>query len=356
MTKREYSSRITAAMNDLKEFSKSKLEEFKVETEKLLARKIEELKELAAGDSTGKPRNKAECMQTTGQASMQKSPQAEPQIEQDGSDSSLMNWTLPLDCVGEGSEMDAAVDVVSNDFEINSEAEQERCELISSNNEGENEEIEVAELEGLSTLDGPRKSRRTVKEPAWMKDFTTVGKNEGKTELLSNDFEINSEAEQEGCELISSNNEGENEEIGVAELEGLSTLDGPRKSRRTVKEPAWMKDFTTVGKNEVKTEVVSHDFEINSEAEQERCELISSNNEGENEEIEVAELEGLSNWMDQESQGLKEPAWMKDFTTVAKNEGKSEGAESDDHSTLGGPRKSERAAKEPAWMKDFMTD
>ncbi|KAL8114611.1 uncharacterized protein LOC141666446 [Apium graveolens] len=154
MKKRERGTSISAAMDDLKKFSKSLIEEFKIEGEKLLAEKMKELKESAAGDYTKKPSNKAECMQTTGQAQMQKSPQS-----------------------------------------------------------GENKEIEDAELEGLSTLDGPRKSRRTVKKPAWMKDFITMGKSE--------------------------------EKIEGTESEDRSTLDRPRKSRRTTKEPAWMKDFKT---------------------------------------------------------------------------------------------------------------
>lgn len=76
MKKREYSTSISAAMDDLKKFSKSLIEEFKVEGEKLLAEKIKELKESVAGDSTKKPtRKKAECMQTTGEAQTPKSPQ-----------------------------------------------------------------------------------------------------------------------------------------------------------------------------------------------------------------------------------------------------------------------------------------
>ncbi|XP_074327667.1 uncharacterized protein LOC141665581 [Apium graveolens] len=166
MKKREYSTSISAAMDDLKEFSKSKIEEFKVEGEKLLAQIIKELEESAAGDSTEKPTsNKAECMQTDGQAEVQRGPQSEPQLVEDVSDISLMNWLVPLDYVGAGSEMDA-VDALNCDFEIYSKAEEERHKLISSDNEGENEEVEDTELEGLSTLDGPRKSRRTVKEPA----------------------------------------------------------------------------------------------------------------------------------------------------------------------------------------------
>ncbi|WOG88344.1 hypothetical protein DCAR_0207579 [Daucus carota subsp. sativus] len=44
-----------------------------------------------------------------------------------------------------------------------------------SKNEGENEkEIEDAGIEDLSSVKGRRKSRRTIKEPAWMKDFMTV--------------------------------------------------------------------------------------------------------------------------------------------------------------------------------------
>lgn len=111
--------------------------------------------------------------------------------------------------MGAGSEMDA-IDALNNDFEINSKAEEERHKFFSSNNEGESED---AESEGLPTLDGPRKSRRTVKKPAWTKDFATVRKNE--------------------------------EKIEDSESEDLSTLDRLRKSSRTAKKPSWMKGFKT---------------------------------------------------------------------------------------------------------------
>ncbi|WOG88345.1 hypothetical protein DCAR_0207580 [Daucus carota subsp. sativus] len=74
---------------------------------------------------------------------------------------------MPVNDVRAGS----AIVVVDNDLE----AERQENGSICSKNEGENEkEMEDAGIEDLSSVKGRRMSRRTIKEPAWMKDFMTV--------------------------------------------------------------------------------------------------------------------------------------------------------------------------------------
>ncbi|KAL1828373.1 hypothetical protein ACET3Z_006785 [Daucus carota] len=159
------SSTTSAAIEDLKKFMDDQLELFKFETEEMLEQMIKQVKELAAEDSAKKRIKKAARMpKTAGQAQNERSTQSGPQHE---TDSSSRNCIMPVNDVRAGS----AIVVVDNDLE----AERQENGSICSKNEGENEkEMEDAGIEDLSSVKGRRMSRRTIKEPAWMKDFMTV--------------------------------------------------------------------------------------------------------------------------------------------------------------------------------------
>lgn len=200
MKRRGCSSSTSAAIEDMKKFMDDQLELFKFETEEMLEQMIKQVKELAAEDSAKKRiKKKAACMpKTAGQAQNERSTQpgiyniyakligilissvfsfgflpvfvftlylsSGPQHE---TDSSSRNCSLPMNDVRAGS----AIVAVDNDLE----AERQENGSICSKSEGENEkEMEDAGIEDLSSVKGRRKSRRTIKEPAWMKDFMTV--------------------------------------------------------------------------------------------------------------------------------------------------------------------------------------
>ncbi|KAL1828372.1 hypothetical protein ACET3Z_006784 [Daucus carota] len=167
MKRRGCSSSTSAAIEDMKKFMDDQLELFKSETEKMLEQMINQVIELAAEDSAKLKRLKKKAERkpkTAGQAQNERSSQSGPQ---NVIDSSSRNCSPPLNDVRAGS----AIVAVDNDLE----AERQKDGSNYSKNEGENEkEIEDAGIEDLSSVKGRRKSRRTIKEPAWMKDFMTV--------------------------------------------------------------------------------------------------------------------------------------------------------------------------------------
>lgn len=75
-----------------------------------------------------------------------------------------------------------AIEEKNDMIALNSEAEEEESQLISSSSEVEKEkEVKNAELKDSSKMDGLRRSKRTVKDPFWMKDYTTgKGTRKGK--------------------------------------------------------------------------------------------------------------------------------------------------------------------------------
>ncbi|KAL8094258.1 hypothetical protein AgCh_035959 [Apium graveolens] len=64
---------------------------------------------------------------------------------------------------------------------ITSNYEAEESDLISSNEVEDDKQIENAERKECLKMDRPRRSKRMVKDPFWMKDYITkIGKNKGK--------------------------------------------------------------------------------------------------------------------------------------------------------------------------------